>query len=216
LLPPTLQVHVGRIPLLNSGAEAKSRSGDADVDIRARLLGHAKVEVVCLAPTAASLADDDHDETITQRMREAALVPATTSARAIGLAVRALGARRITLVTPYALPVIEWAKHHYADKYGLEVVAIDGFSGTGSAAFAELGPEHAREAIARVDRPEIEVLVMPGGNFPSMAFVPEWEREFGKPVITTNQAALWAMLRMMRADLKITGPGRLLEAMPAN
>ena len=40
---------------------------------------------------------------------------------------------------------------------------------------------------------------MPGGNFPTMSFVPAWEREFGKPVITTNQAALWAMMRIMGA-----------------
>ena len=28
---------------------------------------------------------------------------------------------------------------------------------------------------------------MPGGNFPTMASIPAWEREFKKPVITTNQ-----------------------------
>jgi len=39
LLPPTLQVHVARIPLLSSGAETAPRSGDADVDYQSRLLG---------------------------------------------------------------------------------------------------------------------------------------------------------------------------------
>ena len=46
-----------------------------------------------------------------------------------------------------------------------------------------------------------------------MAYVPEWEREFGKPVITTNQAALWAMFRVMRIEAKLPGLGRLLEKM---
>ena len=88
LLPPTLQVHVARIPLLNR------QSSDTDVDYQARLLGSAKVEVVALAQTGATLSPDDYDERITKRMSEAAGVPAVTSARAIGLAVRALGARR--------------------------------------------------------------------------------------------------------------------------
>jgi maleate cis-trans isomerase len=87
LLPASLQAHVARIPLLSSGAEATPRSGDADVDYKARLLGHAEVEVVALMQTAASLSADDYDDRITKRMRDAAGVPAITSAKAIGLAV---------------------------------------------------------------------------------------------------------------------------------
>src|SRR5204862_5992181 len=82
LLPPALQVHVARIPLLSSGAETTPRSGDAEVDFQARLLGSAAVEVVALAQTAASLSSDDFDDRITKRMSEAAGVPAITSARA--------------------------------------------------------------------------------------------------------------------------------------
>ena len=75
LLPPTLQVHVARIPLLSRGGS------DTDVDYQARLLGSAKVEVVALAQTGATLSPDDYDERITKRMSEAAGVPAVTSAK---------------------------------------------------------------------------------------------------------------------------------------
>ena len=43
-----------------------------------------------------------------------------------------------------------------------------------------------------------------------LAHVAAWEREFGKPVITTNQAALWAMLRVMGVSDPCPGLGRLL------
>lgn len=215
LLPATLQVHVARIPLLSSGAETTSRGGDADVDYQARLLGSAKVEVVALAQTAASLSADDYDERITKRMSEAAGVPAITSARAIGLAVRALGARRIALVAPFPIAVLELLSRHYKGKYGLEVVASESFSGTDSVVYPTLGQGMARDAIARTDRPEIEVFIVPGGNFPTMSFVSEWERAIGKPVITSNQAALWAMLQIMRVDDNLPGLGKLLDEMPA-
>src|SRR5215471_6261077 len=133
LLPPTLQAHVARIPLLSSGADTGLRSSDADVDYQARLLGEAKVEVVALAQTAASLSSEDFDDRITKRMSEAAGVPAITSARAIGLAVRGLGARRIALVTPFPVPVLERLASHYTGKYGLEVVVRKSFSGSDSA-----------------------------------------------------------------------------------
>ena len=185
------------------------------MDYQARLLGTAKVEVISLAQTSASLFADDYDAVTTKRMSAAAGVPAITSAQAIGLAVQALGARRIALVSPYSPPVIERAKHYYESKYGLEVVALEGFAATDSYMIGKLGPENARDAFARIDRPEIEVLVVPGGNFPTMSFVAAWEREFGKPVITTNQAAIWAMMGIMGVRETLPGLGRLLETMPA-
>jgi len=209
LLPPTLQVHIARIPLLTKS------SGDTDVDYQARLLGSAQVEVVALAQTGATLSDDDYDEQITRRMSEASGVPAVTSARAIGLAVRALGAQRIALVSPFPIPVLERAKRHYTDKYGLEVVALESFSGTDSIMYPTLGPDRARDAIALTDRPEIEVFVVPAGNLPTMSFIPIWESVVSKPVISTNQTALWAMLQIMRVDEKLPNLGRLLEEMPA-
>ena len=214
LTPATLQVHVARIPLLSSGAEVTPRSGDADVDYQARLLGHAGVEVVALAQTGASLSADDYDDRITKRMSEAAGVPAITSARAIGLAVRALGARRIALVAPFPISTIRRLGHHYSVNHGLEIVASESFSGTDSIEYPALAQGLARDAITRTDSPEVEVFVVPGGNFPTMTFISEWEGAVGKPVITTNQAALWAMIQIMRADERLPGLGRLLEEMP--
>ena len=213
LLPASLQVHVGR--LLTSGTGPFAPSLDADVEYQARLLGTARVEVISLAQTSASLFADDYDAVTTQRMSAAAGVPAITSAQAVGEAVKALGARRIALVSPYAPPVLELAKRYYAEKFGLDAVALEGFAATDSYMIGKLGPENARDAFARINRPEIEAFVVPGGNFPTMSFVPTWEREFGKPVITTNQAALWAMMRIMGVSEPLSDLGRLLEELPA-
>jgi maleate isomerase len=208
LLPPDLQVHVGRLG--KGGNTPFSPSLDADVAYQAKLLGTAKVEVVALAQTSASLFADDYDVVTVQRMQEGAGVPALTSAVAIGQAVRALGARRIALVSPYSQEVIGRAKRYYESRHGLEVLAMEGFGATDAYAIGQLGAENARDAFARIGRPEIEVLVVPGGNFPTMAHIAAWEQEFGKPVITTNQAALWAMLQVMRIGDPLPGLGRLL------
>jgi len=47
-----------------------------------------------------------------------------------------------------------------------------------------------------------------------MMSIAAWEREFGKPVVTSTQAALWAMARQLGGD-RIPGYGRLLDLMPA-
>src|ERR671934_2395434 len=195
LLPATYQAHVGR--LMSSGAGSFSPSRDEDIDYQSRLLGTARVELVILAQTSASLVADDYDEVVTKRMRAGAGVPAITSAQAVGRAVRALGARRVAIVSPYSEAVNERAARYFKAKHGLETIALEGFGATDAYAIGQLGPENARAAFARIDRPEIEAFVVPGGNFPTMPSIAAWEREFKKPVVTTNQAALWGMRRRL-------------------
>jgi maleate isomerase len=148
--------------------------------------------------------------------RAGAGVPSLTSAEAIGQAVQALGLRRIALVSPYSDAVIARAKHYLESRHGLQMLAMEGFGATDAYAIGSLGPETATDASARIDRPDIEALVVPGGNFPTMRSVAGWEQRFGKPVITTNGAALWAMLRVMRHDVALPGLGRLLAEMPGH
>ncbi|MCZ6872947.1 MAG: hypothetical protein O7G88_05385 [bacterium] len=213
LLPPTLQVHVGRLGKDVSTPFSPSRN--EDIEYQARMLGTARVEVVSLAQTSASLIDDDYDAATKRRMTAGAGVPSLTSAEAIGQAVRALGARRIALVSPYSQEAISRTQRYYEMRYELEVVAMESFGATDSYAIGALSADHATNAFARIDRPEIEVLVVPGGNFPTMKFIAGWERQFHKPVITSNQAALWAMMGVMKIKAPLPGLGRLLEQMPA-
>jgi len=214
LLPVSYQAHIGRL-MTSAPGRPFSPSRDEDIDCQAQLLGTAKVELVILAQTSASLFADDYDEMVTRRMSAGARVPAITSAQAVGRAVRALGARRIAVVSPYSEAVNERTARYFQSKHGLETVALEGFGATDSYAIGQLGPENAREAFARIDRPEIEVFVVPGGNFPTMTSIAAWEQEFNKPVVTTNQASFWAMLRAFDAREGVPGFGRLLAELPA-
>jgi maleate cis-trans isomerase len=211
-LAPELQVHTGRLG--KGGNTPFSPSLDADVAYQAKLLGEARVEVIALAQTSASLFADDYDEVTTGRMSAGAGVPAITSAQAVGRAVRALGAKRIAIVSPYSEEVNQRAGRYFASKHGLEAVALEGFGATDSYAIGQLGPENARNAFARIDRPEIEVFVVPGGNFPTLTSIAGWESEFKKPVVTTNQASFWAMLQMLKTGDRIPGFGRLFAEDP--
>jgi maleate cis-trans isomerase len=211
-LPATLQFHTARLG--KGGNTPFSPSKDEDVIYQSKLLGDAKVEVVALVQTSASLFDDDYDARVKARMAKGAGVPAVTSAEAIGEAVRAFGMKRVGIVTPYSTQVIENAKRYYEGKYGLEVVGMEGFGATDAYAIGKLDANMAFEALRRVVTPEMEVLIVPGGNFPTMPSIAAWERAFARPVITTNQATLWAALGVMKLNDPIPGLGRLLEQMP--
>jgi maleate isomerase len=214
LLPPEYQAHYGR---MMSGSPTKSPFSsplDADLDYQAKLLGTAKVEMVMLVQTSASLHGPGYDADVTKRMAAAAGVPALTSATAITRAIKALKAKRIALVSPYSVPVNEAAKRLFESGADCEVIAVEGFAATDSYAIGALGPENARDAFQHINRPEIDAFIVPGGNFPTMAHVAGWEAEFKKPVVTTNQALIWAMLRQFGAKQGLKGLGVLLEEVP--
>ena len=211
-LAPDLQVHTGRV-----GKASKipfSPGLDADVAYQSQLLGDAKVEVIALAQTSASLFADDYDAATVQRMTEASGVPSFTSAQAVGRALRALGTLRIAMATPYSEDVIARAKRYYEMKYGITVVATESLGATDSYAIGKMDANMAQAAFERIDRPDIDALLVPGGNFPTMGWIDPWEQTFGKPVITTNQATLWGVLGAMKRTAPMSGMGRLLKQMP--
>jgi maleate isomerase len=66
LLPATYQAHIGRL-MTSTPGRTFAPSRDEDIDYQSRLLGTAKVELVILAQTSASLFADDYDELVTRR-----------------------------------------------------------------------------------------------------------------------------------------------------
>jgi maleate cis-trans isomerase len=212
-LPGGYQAHFARL-LTSTPGQPFAPSRDDDIDYQSKLLGTAKVAMVILMQTSASLFADDYDETTARRMSAAAGgVPAITSAHAIARALHALGAKRIGLVSPYSEDVNAKARRYFTQKHGLEIEALEGFAARDSYSIGTLGPENARDAFIRIDRPEIDAYAVPGANFPTMASIAAWERELGKPVVSSTQAAVWAMARELGGE-RIAGFGRLLEQMP--
>ena len=205
LLPASLQAHYARLGKVQDVAFSPSRNDD--LAYQSKLLGNAKVEVIALTQTSASLFDENYDADAQRSMTDNAKAASITSAQAIGEALQALGATRVALVSPYSEDVIARAKRYYESRYGLEVVATEAFGATDSYAIGALGEENAAAAFTRINRPEIQALVVPGGNFPTMKFVAGWEQELGKPVITTNQAVVWGVLAKMGVREPLPGLG---------
>jgi maleate cis-trans isomerase len=213
-LPASYQAHYARVRTSTPGRPF-SPGRDEEVEYQSQLLATAKVQMVALLQTSASLFADDYDEATMRRMTDAAGVPSVTSALAVGRALRALGARRIALVSPYSPEVNERARRYYTGKFGLEIAALDGFAATDSYAIGKLGPENARQAFVRIDRADIDAFVVPGGNFATLQSIEAWESEFAKPVVTSSQALLWAVARQLRGE-PLPALGRLLREMPAD
>jgi len=145
-----------------------------------------------------------------QGVREMTGLEVTTGATAAGEALKAFGARRIGVVTPYQ-PVGDEQVVAYFTELGYEVAAITGLCSESATSIADETPETLREAFLSVDGPDVDALIQCGTNLECVAVAAELERELGKPVIAINVATAWHAFRVNGIADKIHGHGSLLE-----
>jgi maleate cis-trans isomerase len=212
ILPPHYQLHAGRLRM-GPIDEVGWRMQDADIDYQAELLGSAKIELIILAQTAVSFFDLGYDTAVKARMAKASGAPALTAGEITARAALALGLRRVALLSPYEDGLNELGRVYYQSIHGLDVSAIGAFGRPKhSGEVSEIPTKAAADAMRRVDSLDIDGFIVAGGNFPCMHAIADWERQFRKPVITTNQSSMWAIFRALGSSDSLPGYGRLLES----
>ncbi|MBM3487245.1 MAG: arylmalonate decarboxylase [Alphaproteobacteria bacterium] len=131
------------------------------------------------------------------------------ASEAVPAAIRAFGAKRIGIVTPY-LPEADRNVADFFTALGFSVAAVAGLESKGRVATARIAHAAVRGAFARVDDPTVEVLVQVGTNLVCADIVPELEARHGKPVVAVNPASYWAALRLVGITDRLPAMGRLL------
>ena len=145
-----------------------------------------------------------------QNVRELTGLEVTTGATAAGEALKAFGAKRIGIVTPYQ-PVGDEQVVAYFSELGFDVAGIRGLCSASATSIADETPEDLRAAFLAVDGPDVDALIQCGTNLECIAVAAELERELGKPVIAINLATMWHAFRTNGITDKIAGHGSLLE-----
>ncbi|MEA5455990.1 aspartate/glutamate racemase family protein [Sinomonas sp. JGH33] len=205
---PDVGVHYSRFRLPPELGDAIDAAvlGDAP-----SLLADAELDAVAFHGTSGSWVGLDGDRNLSASLAAATGAPATTASLAVVDALAALGATRIAVVFPGPAPIADLIAQEYA-RSGLEVVA------TSTPETVLSNPEIARlpaEDIATLMRPafvpDAEAVVCIGTNLRAGYLVPEFEREFGVPVVDSAVATLWKLLRLAGAAQPTPGWGRLFE-----
>jgi maleate cis-trans isomerase len=120
-----MSVHSMRIPhtadteekLLWLGTQAPAAAG---------LLAHAKVDVICYGCAAGGfLKGPVEDRALGERIGRETGIPVAVSSAAVAEALRALGATRVSLASPYA-PWLNERLRQYLTAAGFEVMAMQG------------------------------------------------------------------------------------------
>jgi arylmalonate decarboxylase len=212
MLPPGISVHTSRVLLLGESSRESFDAMTRLVEKAAQELATAEVGLIAYGCTSGSFlrSSDEIRGTITK----IAGCPAVTTSDAVVAALRALGARRVALATPY----LDFVTHEEVDflgREGFEVPSWHGLClGNTQAQRRSINrvPADVTLRLARfVDRPEADAIFLSCTALPTIAVIAALEDELGKPVVTSNQATLWHTLRSLGIGERIAGFGALLE-----
>lgn len=215
VLPKNYQVHFARVKV-GSVDEKGWREHDADIDYQTELLAGIEPAAIVVLQTAASFYGDlNYEQTLLDRIKTLSGVPAYTTAFALGKAVKALNANKVTLLSPYNNDLLMRGKAYFERVHGLEIVGANSFNMVDPDAINKLTPEPAKRALAEHAKLQPEVMILAGGAYRIIDYISQWEEEFGIPIITTNQVAAWACVQAVQGQDKISGYGRLLSRMPS-
>ncbi|WP_298801448.1 hypothetical protein [uncultured Lentibacter sp.] len=138
-------------------------------------------------------------------------VPVLGASQAGYAGLRALGAARIGIVTPFNAEVDAVVKAN-TERAGFHVVAIKGTQAPSLPAICETPLDDIRAVFQQVAASDCDVILQVGTALPVVALIAELENTHGKPIVACNAAVYWQTLRAAGITDPIPGFGRLLEA----
>jgi maleate isomerase len=202
-------VYVSRIPYANpTTPENLLKMQPALTEGAALILPDEELDAICYSCTAASVVIGD--EAVTAAIRQAKPgVPVVTPVDAGARGLQALGARRISLLTPYTVATTTPMVRYFAARgFAVESAACLGLEDDRE--MARIAPnawiDLAREATA----PTAEALFISCTAVRAASVAPLIEAAIGRPVVTSNLATAWMCLRLCGDEALRSRWGRLM------
>jgi len=149
-----------------------------------------------------------YDQEIIKRMQRVSNKPCTTVATAVVQALREMDIRKPCVATPYTDWVNQLEKK-FLEESGFVVLHIGGL-GLDIDKITNLTPDIAYRQARRVDRPGADGIFISCTGFRTVEILDILEKDLGKPVISSNQALMWALLKLADVKGPVLGFGKLL------
>lgn len=166
--------------------------------------GAAAVLFACT--TCSFVGGREREQSIEAVMRTAGARPALTTAASLVRAVRAVGGTRAAVVHPYDRPVGARLRS-YLDAAGVAVVRSSRLE-VGLTEVSTVETAHVVDAVRRGDDDRADVVVVSCTELPAYDAIGTLEAELGKPVVSADQAGMWALCRAL--GVAAAGPGQSL------
>jgi maleate isomerase len=208
VLPEGISCHTTRTPVYGK-FDLPTLIAMADGVERAAKELSAVADVICYGCTSGSFAKGPGwDQELTERIQNFSGIPATTTSSALVNALKAIEAERISLVTPYTQEVTLQQKE-FLENLGFKVENFEYLNVTEHGGQGVYYPSTAYRLASHAFNKKTEAMVISCTGFRTFEIIKALEDDLRIPVITSNQASLWQMFRILKLDIEIKDLGKL-------
>lgn len=216
ILPERFTFHSSRMRMKHVTKEELAAM-DADSDRCALELSDAQVDVLGYACLVAimSMGLGYHrvsEERLHRRTQEnGAPAPVVTSAGALVDGLRAIGAKKVSILTPYMKPLTQLVID-YIENEGIEVVDSISLEIPDNLEVGRQDPRAPIEITKRLNTAGVDAIVASACvQMPSLASIQPIEDRTGLPVISSSVATTYLMLKRLGLETAVPGFGSLLS-----
>jgi len=194
MAPEGVSVHTARMNLTDVTERALVEM-ESYARAAAARLADASVDILMYGCTSGSLVKGKgYDRRIAEELEEHSGIRAATTSTAVLEALEELGISRVVVATPYIEGVNE-RERRFLEENGFEVLRIEGLGLVKNTEIGRQGPQTAYNLARRVYVPGADGVFISCTNFRTIEVIDVLERDLGVPVITSNQASMWFVLR---------------------
>ena len=211
LLPPEIQVSMDGLELARS---SRYELADKSAVIVARAREFAQKQslqgmIVTGAPVAIL------NPGIELQVSQALGIPVVTAVSSCIAALKAIGAKKLVVMTPFDVPMNEKLTSEL-ERAGLNVLACPPFKDPTFGASSKIGPDEvfATTTAAFNAAGGADTIYFQGARLDPLPVIDKLEGSLGVPVIASNPAMLWNILSLLNVQCSISGYGKLLKNWP--
>lgn len=209
--PPGVGVHVTRLRMTGKWHKPLNELTNAIAEA-AGALSDTNPGLILFNCTASSMEEGLRGEAhVLEVIQKASGCPAITTGQAITEALKLLRLKKLVLISPY---IKETNQHEIAflREAGFEVIHDLGLGLRGGDDYINVTPERWKEIAVQNSRAEADGYLLSCTNTTMIEVIEDLEQSLNKPVVTSNQAALWAALKRLGVRERPKGLGQLFAS----
>ncbi len=202
-------VHYDRIPLVGVTVNELAEM-EKNTETAAHLLKTANVAVTGYACTTGSLFKGlGHDIQLGNLISKISNSKAVVTSGAVVEALRKVKAKKLQVITPY-IDDLNKLEKKFLEGNGFEVVDIKGMNKIENLEIGRITGTELIDFIDGINSDDIDSIFLSCTNMPTFSVIDLLEQKFDKPVISSNSATLWAIMKTMNIQ-NLKGPGSLFN-----
>ncbi|MBI2986794.1 MAG: aspartate/glutamate racemase family protein [Deltaproteobacteria bacterium] len=210
--PPGIGVHTTRLRMTGKWHKPLSELKESIAEAAAAL-SDTNPGVIVFNCTASSMEEGLKGEAdVLDVIQKASGCAVVTTGQAITEALKLLRLKRIVLISPYVEKTNQ-QEVQFLREAGFEVIYDLGLGLPGGNDYINVTPERWKEITVQNARSEADGYLLSCTNTTMIEVIEELERDLKKPVVTSNQAALWAALKRLGVSERPKGLGQLFNAL---